>query len=192
MLSRSMRSPLPSRLQEQGIDTRPFFLGMHEQPVLRERGLFLGETYPVTERLARRGLYLPSGLGLGERADRCGLCRGTKVSGVTEVFGRNYADAYDAIYRSKDYPGEVALIERILVSHGLCGPAPPARSRLRHGQSCAAAGAARSRCRRRRPVAGDAGPSAPENGRARVDCVEFRSGDIRNLDLGRNVSTRCL
>ena len=55
------------RLQEQGIDTRPFFLGMHEQPVLRERGLFLGETYPVTERLARRGLYLPSGLGLGER-----------------------------------------------------------------------------------------------------------------------------
>jgi perosamine synthetase len=55
------------RLQGQGIDTRPFFLGMHEQPVLRERGLFLGETYPVTERLARRGLYLPSGLGLGER-----------------------------------------------------------------------------------------------------------------------------
>lgn len=57
---------LAVRLQEQGIDTRPFFLGMHEQPVLRERGLFLNETYPVTERLSRRGLYLPSGLGLGE------------------------------------------------------------------------------------------------------------------------------
>jgi perosamine synthetase len=39
---------------------------MHEQPVLRDRGLFAGERYPVTERLARRGLYLPSGLGLDE------------------------------------------------------------------------------------------------------------------------------
>ncbi len=58
---------LASRLKERGVETRPFFLGMHEQPVLRERGLFAGESYPVTERLARRGLYLPSGLGLGEK-----------------------------------------------------------------------------------------------------------------------------
>jgi perosamine synthetase len=57
---------LASRLRELGVDTRPFFLGMHEQPVLRERGLFAGESYPVTKRLARRGLYLPSGLGLSE------------------------------------------------------------------------------------------------------------------------------
>jgi perosamine synthetase len=55
-----------ARLKEQGIDTRPFFLGMHEQPVLRELGLFAGERYPVTETIARRGLYLPSGLGLHE------------------------------------------------------------------------------------------------------------------------------
>jgi perosamine synthetase len=55
-----------ARLKKCGVDTRPFFLGMHEQPVLREQGLFAGETYPVTERLSRRGLYLPSGLGLGE------------------------------------------------------------------------------------------------------------------------------
>jgi len=65
------------RLREHGVDTRPFFLGMHEQPVLRERGLFEGESYPVTERLARRGLYLPSGLGLGEaEIDKiCGAVR---------------------------------------------------------------------------------------------------------------------
>jgi perosamine synthetase len=55
---------LARRLAQRGIETRPFFLGMHEQPVLRERGLFSGEAYPVTERLARQGLYLPSGLGL--------------------------------------------------------------------------------------------------------------------------------
>ena len=33
---------------------------------LLERGLFAGERHPVTERLARRGLYLPSGLTLTE------------------------------------------------------------------------------------------------------------------------------
>jgi len=59
------------RVAAEGIDTRPFFLGMHEQPVLRDRGLFAGESYPVTERIARRGLYLPSGLTLtGEQIDR--------------------------------------------------------------------------------------------------------------------------
>jgi perosamine synthetase len=52
------------RLEQRGIETRPFFVGMHEQPVLLGRGLFEGETYPVAERLARQGLYLPSGLGL--------------------------------------------------------------------------------------------------------------------------------
>jgi perosamine synthetase len=54
------------RLRARGVDTRPLFLGMHEQPVLRQRNLFCGEKYPVTERLARRGLYLPSGLTLTE------------------------------------------------------------------------------------------------------------------------------
>jgi perosamine synthetase len=57
---------LARRLKLAGVETRPFFLGMHEQPVLRERGLFVGESYPVAERIARQGLYLPSGLGLEE------------------------------------------------------------------------------------------------------------------------------
>jgi perosamine synthetase len=57
---------LAARLQQRGVETRPFFLGMHEQPVLRSRGLFAGESYPVAERLARQGLYLPSGLALEE------------------------------------------------------------------------------------------------------------------------------
>jgi perosamine synthetase len=54
------------RLAARGIETRPFFLGMHEQPVLRDRGLFVDEVYPVAERIARQGLYLPSGLSLSE------------------------------------------------------------------------------------------------------------------------------
>jgi perosamine synthetase len=55
-----------TQLKAKGVETRPFFLGMHEQPVLREQGLFAGETYPVAERIARQGLYLPSGLALDE------------------------------------------------------------------------------------------------------------------------------
>jgi len=52
------------RLAAAGIGTRPFFWPMHEQPVFRKMGLFTGECYPVAERLARRGFYLPSGLAL--------------------------------------------------------------------------------------------------------------------------------
>jgi perosamine synthetase len=49
-------------LRTRNIDSRAFFLGMHEQPALWGRGLFKGETYPITERIARRGFYIPSGL----------------------------------------------------------------------------------------------------------------------------------
>lgn len=54
------------RMLAEGIETRPFFLGMHEQPVYADMGLFKGEMYPVAERIARQGLYLPSGLTLTE------------------------------------------------------------------------------------------------------------------------------
>ena len=53
-----------ARLEARGVATRPFFLGMHEQPALLDRALFRGERYPVAERIARQGLYLPSGLTL--------------------------------------------------------------------------------------------------------------------------------
>jgi len=54
------------RLAERGIGTRPFFWPMHEQPVFRKMGLFADEAHPISERLARRGFYLPSGLALTE------------------------------------------------------------------------------------------------------------------------------
>jgi perosamine synthetase len=64
-------------LEQRGVGTRPFFWPMHEQPVFREMGLFTGERYPVAERLARRGFYLPSGIGLtDEQIDRViEICR---------------------------------------------------------------------------------------------------------------------
>ncbi|MFC1920724.1 DegT/DnrJ/EryC1/StrS family aminotransferase [Chloroflexota bacterium] len=57
---------LAAGMAEKQIGTRPFFLGMHEQPVFQGMGLFREESYPVAEKLARRGLYLPSGLALTE------------------------------------------------------------------------------------------------------------------------------
>ena len=53
-----------SRLAKAGVGTRPFFWPMHEQPVFRKKGLFESESYPVAERIARRGFYVPSGMAL--------------------------------------------------------------------------------------------------------------------------------
>jgi perosamine synthetase len=53
-----------AKLKASGVETRPFFLGMHEQPALHKLGLFQNSKYPVTERLSKKGLYLPSGLAL--------------------------------------------------------------------------------------------------------------------------------
>jgi perosamine synthetase len=55
---------LALRLKEKGVETRPFFMGMHEQPAFHKMGLFNGLKLPVTERLYRRGLYLPSGVAI--------------------------------------------------------------------------------------------------------------------------------
>ena len=54
------------KLAKKGIMTRPFFIGMHEQPVFHEMGLFLDESYPEAERISRQGLYLPSGMMITE------------------------------------------------------------------------------------------------------------------------------
>lgn len=52
------------RLGARGIGTRPFFYPMHQQPVLKNMGLFANESYPNAERLYRQGFYIPSGMGL--------------------------------------------------------------------------------------------------------------------------------
>lgn len=51
-------------LGEKGIGTRPFFMGLHAQPVFDKMGLFNGELYPNSDRAYKQGLYLPSGLTL--------------------------------------------------------------------------------------------------------------------------------
>lgn len=55
------------KLAKKNIGSRPFFMGLHQQPVLLDLGLFKNEHYPVTERISQQGLYLPSGLALTEK-----------------------------------------------------------------------------------------------------------------------------
>lgn len=57
---------LAETLHSKGIETRPFFWCLHEQPAFQRMGLFRGDRFPHSERAARRGLYLPSGLDLDE------------------------------------------------------------------------------------------------------------------------------
>ena len=47
-----------------GLERGRSSFGLHEQPVLHDLGLFRREKYPVAERIARQGFYLPSGLTL--------------------------------------------------------------------------------------------------------------------------------
>lgn len=54
---------LAQKLHKGGLGTRPFFFPMHCQPVL-QRLLNTSQSLPVSEGLARLGLYLPSGLAL--------------------------------------------------------------------------------------------------------------------------------
>ena len=54
-------------LASKGIGTRTFFWCMHEQPAYRNKGMFLGESYPNAEYLARKGFYIPSGMALTKR-----------------------------------------------------------------------------------------------------------------------------
>ena len=64
------RDELMLRLGQLGIETRTFFIPMHEQPLLQRLGLATGETYPVATQLGRQGMYLPSSTGLTEEEIR--------------------------------------------------------------------------------------------------------------------------
>jgi len=61
---------LARRLADRGVGTRPFFWPMHQQPVFHKMGLMRDESCPVAERIARYGLYLPSGMALAQEQIR--------------------------------------------------------------------------------------------------------------------------
>ena len=57
------------RLRNRGVGCRPFFWPIHQQPVFRNMGFFTRDVLPVSERVSRRGFYIPS--GYNRATDRC-------------------------------------------------------------------------------------------------------------------------
>jgi perosamine synthetase len=55
---------LATKLRARGIDTRPFFYPLHLQPLLKKYASSKQAALPVTERLAKQGIYLPSYIGI--------------------------------------------------------------------------------------------------------------------------------
>lgn len=190
---------LAALLAARGIETRPFFVGLHEQPALLRRGLCVGERLPVTERLSRRGLYLPSGLDLDEEtvdhvvqqlaavlAELRAAPRRAESPKVEpppgedhRVFGPDYAEAYDAFYEGKDYGGEAALLRecfsrfsKIPVLRVLdlgCGSGRHAEALIRSGLDV---------------VGVDRSAAMLSLARARVPGARFIEGDMQTVDVG--------
>lgn len=55
---------LKAKLSALGIDTRDYFIPLHQQPVFKKMGLFKGERCFNSRNLSSKGLYIPSGLAL--------------------------------------------------------------------------------------------------------------------------------
>ena len=53
-----------SELGAYKIGTRPFFYPMHKQQVFNKDGLFVNDKLPNSEKLYKKGFYIPSGLAL--------------------------------------------------------------------------------------------------------------------------------
>ncbi len=68
------RDEFMKRLKAEGIDTRTFFIPVHEQPVFARDKDYQGLSFPVSEELSRIGFYLPSGLALTQNQIK-NVCR---------------------------------------------------------------------------------------------------------------------
>ncbi|MBF0305502.1 MAG: class I SAM-dependent methyltransferase [Alphaproteobacteria bacterium] len=104
---------------------------------------------------------------------------------MTEVFGNDYAAAYDALYGDKDYEGECDLVLRLLAAHGGAGAG---RRLLDLG--CGTGNHAFPLARRGHAVTGvDRSPDMLERARAKTGqgapAPAFHQADLRDLDLGR-------
>lgn len=58
------RDELMNFLKERGIETRPFFMSLHQLPPFREESINRNEQLPVTEFLSKNGMNLPTYSGL--------------------------------------------------------------------------------------------------------------------------------
>jgi perosamine synthetase len=83
------RDRVMARLDRAGIETRPVFPPVHHQPIYHNR---FARPLPVAERLAARGLSLPSGAGLSpEQIDRVSETLLHAIADLQQAPGRQVA-----------------------------------------------------------------------------------------------------
>jgi perosamine synthetase len=72
------RDEVAEGLRAVGIDSRPFFIPLHTLPPFRQESVARGEQLPITERLARTGINLPTfpEMGRGDVERVCDAVRG--------------------------------------------------------------------------------------------------------------------
>jgi SAM-dependent methyltransferase len=100
------------------------------------------------------------------------------VTAVADVFGPEYAAAYDALYEEKDYLGECDLIERIFQQYG------QGEMRRVLDLGCGTGGHVWPLAERGYQVVGvDRSPFMLERARARGVSARFELSDIAALDL---------
>lgn len=51
-------------LNDEGIECRPFFYPMHLQPVYKKMKIFDNTKYLISEKISKKGFYIPSGIGI--------------------------------------------------------------------------------------------------------------------------------
>jgi perosamine synthetase len=53
-----------TKLKKDGIECRPFFYPMHLQSVYSKKKIFPKLKYPISEKISKKGFYIPSGVGI--------------------------------------------------------------------------------------------------------------------------------
>ena len=183
---------LSGRLRERGVETRPFFLGMHEQPALHRLGLFAGESYPVAERIARQGLYLPSGLTLTDGADRPGRGRRSRRSCCERPVRLGVRGGVRRALRGQGLRERVRPAPRRSGQGRRSRRQSHPRPRLRHRLARTRARQARARRRRGRPLGRDdrdRRDRKPPSSRPTGGPSSSPATSARSASTGR--STRC-
>lgn len=61
ILKKGSKKKFTKYLRDHKIETRDFFVGMHNQPILKKMKIFSKDKFPISDYLEAKGLYIPSG-----------------------------------------------------------------------------------------------------------------------------------
>lgn len=69
-------------LKQESVECRPFFFPMHMQPVYKKMNIFNIKRYPISEKISKKGFYIPSGVGITKKE------QDTVIKKIIKVFNK--------------------------------------------------------------------------------------------------------